>query len=124
MKSERQMDALDHVRHWSSYLLVTAVASLGWAATSPRVILPEGALKVICIWSLALSVVFGVATLALIPLVAEQGKADDSVYTATARVSVSPFSRRPVSLYLKQVCLPQQVLFVIGILAYAISAAH
>lgn len=119
---DRRAEALRHFKDWSSYLLVTTVAALGWAATSRFAAAPG--LRVVCIWSLALSVVFGVLTLASIPLVAEQAKGEESIYTVSARFSVRPFSRRPASLRLKQTCVPQYVLFLIGIVTYAIGAAR
>jgi hypothetical protein len=63
--------ALEFFKDWSNYLLVTTVAALGWVA-SGTTIFTSHSVKPWCVWLFALSVVFGIFTLALIPLVQEQ----------------------------------------------------
>ena len=73
-------NALEHFKDWTNYLLVTTVAALGWVGTkdAPDFLCPW--LRLACVWSLALSCIFGIFTLALIPLIAEQQGATPSFY--------------------------------------------
>jgi hypothetical protein len=106
---------LEYFKDWSNYLLITTVAALGWVATKDLPFISPWA-RLLCIAFLALSVVYGIFTLALIPLVAEQRRATPSFYDveATFKLFGCTLRRR-----LKQFCLPQHVLFLLGILAYA-----
>ena len=105
-------DALEFFKDWSNYLLVTTVAALGWAATA-NVLVNSPTLRRWCIWSFALSIVFAIFTLALIPLVAEQRAQGQSIY------DVMVTSYLPWRIHLKVVCLPQHILFIAGIIFYA-----
>ena len=68
-------------------LLVTTVASLGWASTREAQ-LPDLAFGV-CVFLLAASVVFGIFTLAMIPLVTEQLD-QGNLLRCKAEISPSP----------------------------------
>jgi hypothetical protein len=65
---EQHLQALEFFKDWSNYLLVTTVAALGWAARSRPV--PTWLFSVM-LGCFALSIVAGIFTLALIPLIAE-----------------------------------------------------
>jgi hypothetical protein len=106
--------ALEFFKDWSNYLLVTTVAALGWVAEHGSF---SGVLKVLCVWSLALSIVFGIFTLALIPLVQEQREQDTKASSSNYEVRASFWGGR---LRLMHVCFPQHVLFIIGIVLYAL----
>jgi len=67
---EQTLKALEMFKDWSNYLLVTTVAALGWVATSDQPKISRKALRW-TIGALGASTVFGIFTLALIPLVAE-----------------------------------------------------
>ena len=109
---------LEFFKDWSNYLLVTTVAALGWViADKPS--FSTAALHFLCAWSFALSTLFAIFTLALIPLVAEQRQGGQSMYDVHAEFSLLP----PFRVRLKTVCFPQHVLFILGILFYAIGAA-
>jgi hypothetical protein len=106
--------SLEFFKDWSNYLLVTTVAALGWVTTN-NVAFWSPVIQLICIWCLALSIVFAILTLALIPLVEEQRLADQSIYRVSAKCWVcGAHGRRLFS-----VCLPQHVLFIAGVLLYA-----
>jgi hypothetical protein len=132
-KSEK---ALEHFKDWSNYLLVTTVAALGWVA-SGKAGISDPCLRSLCLVSFGGSAVFGMLTLALIPLIAEQyhpGK------QATDRKGVLRFeNKQPVlmnSFYdvfakfnvfnwkwackVKYVCFFQHTLFILGIVYFVI----
>lgn len=115
---EQALKALEFFKDWSNFLLVTTVAALGWASTE-RHVLASAKMKRFCIWSLALSTVFGIFTLGMIPLVAQQATGKQSIFQEGVTFyllwvvwEVGPFT-------LKLVCWPQHVLFIVGVLAYA-----
>jgi hypothetical protein len=104
--------ALEFVHQGCIFMLVATIALLAWVASGvdfsnevPRV----GAM--LC---LTLSIAYGVASLALIPLVQEARRPGQSNFEADARYSL--FGRR--SLRLKSVLLPQYVLLLLGVMFY------
>lgn len=86
-KTEKLVESLKSFKDWSNYLLVTTVASLGWVASEKGPKLPNDLLFWI-VWSLALSIVFAILTLA--PLVAEK-ITDDTSSIYDVRASFHPF---------------------------------
>ena len=120
---ERSMTALGLFKDWSNYLLVTTVAAIGWVGTRTRK--EPSALLQVSLWLLAISAVLGIFTLALLPLLAQEVKKRcDGSFTSIYRTQVtsSVFSI-PVPLYLTQLCRPQHVTFILGLLAYAAAEA-
>jgi len=119
---DRKVKALDYFKDWSNYLLVTTVAALGWVSKEVGIFhMPW--LRYICIASFALSIIFAILTLALIPHVSEQ--ITDNV-TSIYDVEVEHYFIRKKKKYhhhLRDACFPQHVLFLIGILAFAIGTA-
>ena len=108
--------ALGHFKDWSNYLLVSTVAAIGWIAQSK---IGHRDVLELSVWCFGLSLIFGILTLALIPLIAEQLRDQDkSIYQVQARFS---FLRRPREAYLTQACRPQHLLFMIGVIVYAIA---
>ena len=115
MDSDPTMKALEFFKDWSNYLLVTTVAALGWIAEHGDAGAWEGA----SMWCLGLAAVFGVLTLALIPLVAEQRQEGDrSIFQVRTSFSILG---RSCHAYIPQACRPQHVLFMAGLLLYCIS---
>ena len=102
-------------------MLVTTVAALGWVAKT-SVDLPWNEFTLVC---LGLSVIFAIFTLALIPLVAEKISLETkSIYTVKPNFTlIWSMKRSRCKLCLKDVCWPQHVLFILGILSYTLSAA-
>ena len=108
----QHMKALEFFKDWSNYLLVTTVAALGWLAATPATVTTRR----LCVWLFALSAVFAIFTLALIPIVGEEVTKDKSFYDVRGNFY---FVWIRLSLRLKEVCFPQHVLFILGIVAYA-----
>lgn len=107
---------LEHFKDWSNYLLVTTVAALGWVATKEVEFLSPW-LRAGCIVALAVSIMFGIFTLALIPLVGEQRTNEPSFYDVRANYRLF---RRKRSNRLKDFCFWQHAFFLVGIVLYAI----
>ena len=106
--------SLEFFKDWSNYLLVTTVAALGWVTTD-NVEFWSPWVKVLCLWCFALSIVFAILTLALIPLIEEQRAPSQSIYSISAKCWVCGDKGRT----LRSVCLPQHILFIAGVLLYA-----
>ena len=115
-QTDKRLEALKHFKDWSNYLLVTTVASLGWAST--RTTLPEWAFNW-SVGSLAASVVFAIFTLAFIPHIAEQIDSETSFYETTPTIHPVPLFPKIESMKVKWVCWPQHALFILGIGVYA-----
>jgi hypothetical protein len=118
-KLEQKLKALDAFKDWSNYLLVTTVAALGWTAKDATHFC-NAWMKSGAIFLFALSTVFAILTLALIPHVAELIKEDaagdlPSIYYVY-------WDGWWVKLRLTYLCFPQHVLFLLGILLYAAGA--
>ena|SRR5438132_1377604 len=109
---DQKLKALDSFKDWSNYLLVTTVAALGWTSTK-AVLSSSPRLKSLAIASFALSIVFAILTLALVPHVGEDITSEDlSIYQVY-------WSGWGVRLRLTRLCLPQHLFFLSGILLYA-----
>jgi hypothetical protein len=109
-----QTKALEFIAQGCIFTLIVTIALLAWVASGvdfsneiPRV----GAM--LC---LTFSVIYGVASLALIPLVQEGRKPGQSNFDVAARFSL--LGRR--SLRLKSVILPQYLLLLVGLVLYVV----
>lgn len=111
---EQTLKALDSFKDWTNYLLVTTVAALGWVSTSTSFSSPT--LKAICIYAFAGSIFFAILTLAIIPQVGQILDGTRSIYYVYWR-----FYR--IRLRLTFLCFPQHVLFLLGIIVYAVGTA-
>jgi len=118
------LKALDSFKDWSNYLLVTTVAALGWVSTKDAGEL-AGHWKLPRIWAFALSVVFGIFTLALVPHIAEQlTSGDSSIYAVRASFHLFIFFGEDKPwVSLTWVCFPQHILFLAGIILYAVGSS-
>jgi hypothetical protein len=97
----------------------TTVAALGWVASDSRIVESP----TVEVWCFALSAVFGIFTLALIPIVAGQiSDATKSFYDIYAPYKLFWLWGREFKLRIKTVCWPQHMLFLAGIIAFAIHA--
>src|SRR5437868_412588 len=113
---DQKLKALDQFKDWSNYLLVTTVAALGWVSVD--VVSTWPVLKAFILASLAVSVVFAMLTLALIPLIAHDLTDDNrSIYFTPGRFRLEPVLKGEHSLRLKWVCFPQHVFFLLAIVA-------
>jgi len=117
--TEQHLKSLDSFKDWSNYLLVTTVAALGWVASDSRVVETPS----IEVWSSALSTVFGIFTMSLIPIVAGRiTDATTSFYDVPAPFRLFWLWGPEFSLRIKAVCWPQHILFLAGIIAFAVHA--
>lgn len=113
-KNRSNQPALEAFSKWSNYLLVTTVAAVGWVS-SGHVKFRNDYFQSLSLWCLGASVIFGIFTLALVPLISEQVKNDTSIYKVKAEFSI--FGKK-YGAYLTQACRPQHVLFIAGIIVY------
>jgi hypothetical protein len=116
---EQKLKALDSFKDWSNYLLVTTVAALGWAAEKDAGTFCTPWMKQGAVVLFALSVVFAILTLALIPHVAEDIKLTDEGCPSIYQVYWEDWF---VRLRLTRLCFPQHIFFLLGILLYASGA--
>ena len=112
--SDAQAKALEFVNSASSYVLLATIALLGWVASGVE--FSNDALRVASMACLTLSVVFGVATLALIPLVQEARRPGQSNFEVEGRFML--FGRRGVRL--KSALLPQYLFLLAGLVLYVV----
>ena len=104
--------ALEFVNSASSYVLLATIALLAWVASGVEFSNDNFRLgSMVC---LTLSVVFGVATLALIPLVQEARRPGQSNFEVEARFMM--FGRRGARL--KTALLPQYLFLLAGLVLY------
>jgi len=83
-KIEQKLKALDSFKDWGNYLLLTTVAALGWTTAKDAASFSSPWIKDACILLFAISVVFAILTLALIPHVAENITEDVESFTLFA----------------------------------------
>jgi hypothetical protein len=97
-QGDRTRAALQSFKDWSNYLLVTTVAAAGWIA-SDNVEFSSNVLKAASLWSFGVSILFGILTLSLIPLTAQQIEdTDESIYRVPVKFSMF-WSRRALPCF-------------------------
>ena len=109
-----QTKALEFVSNAASCTLIANIALLAWVASGVE--FTNETLRYVAMMCLTLAVVFGVGTLALIPLVQEGRRPGQSNFDVDAQFSL--FGRR--SMRLKATMLPQYLLLVAGVVAYIV----
>ena len=121
-RRDLQLKALGWFKDWSNYMLLATVAALGWVTKKTPDCVGTTA-NYVAIISLALSVVFAIFTLAMIPLVAERLLiVPRSFYRAKVKFKLFWLWGPECAARIKLVCWPQHVLFIVGVLSYAIGA--
>jgi hypothetical protein len=111
---DAQTKALEFASNASSYSLLVTIALLAWVASGVE--FSNDNLRLAAMACLTLSVVFGVGTMLLIPLVQEARRPGQSNFEVEARYHL--FGRR--SLRLKAVMLPQYLLLLAGLILYVV----
>jgi hypothetical protein len=106
--------ALEFVNQASSFVLVATIALLAWVASGVE--FSSDGLRFGAMACLTLSVVFGVGTLTLIPLVQEARRPGQSNFEVTPAFAL--FGQR--SARLRSAMLPQYVLLLAGIILYVV----
>ncbi len=114
LPTDTQTKALEFVSQASSYTLLATIALLAWVASGVE-FSGEG-LRLASMTCLTLSVVFGVGTLSLIPLVQESRRPGQSNFDVEARFLL--FGRRGARL--KATMLPQYGLLLVGLILYVV----
>ena len=109
---DAQAKALEFVNSASSYVLLATIALLAWVASGVE--FSNDNFRLASMVCLTLSVVFGVATLALIPLVQEARRPGQSNFEVEARFMM--FGRRGARL--KTALLPQYLFLLAGLVLY------
>jgi hypothetical protein len=116
-EADPKTDALESFERWSNYLLVTTVAAAGWVASDGVTFEPE-IFQSVTLGCFGVAIIFGIFTLALVPLIAEtMMKSDSSIYRVKVRFSLFTFDWY---VYLTQACRPQHASFIAGIAFYCI----
>jgi|SRR5579871_4361591 len=114
--SDGQTKALEFVNNTSTYVLLATIALTAWVASGVE--FSKDGLRVPAMACLTLSAVFGLATLALIPLIQEERQLGESNFDVDARFRL--FGWR--SMHLKAVLWPQYLLLLAGLVLYVIGA--
>jgi len=120
---EQKLKALDFFKDWTNYLLVTTVAALGWTSAKDAATFSATWLRAACILTFAISIVFAIFTLALIPHIGEDlAESDSSIYEVKWKWKGWKWCkwkwlRRP--LRLTHLCFWQHLFFLAGIVIYA-----
>lgn len=117
--AEARRAAIASFKDWSNYLLVTTVAALGWVSTE-NVDLPAWSF-VSCVGLLTASVIFGIFTLAIIPLVTEKlGEDGGSIYDEGVSFKLVLYVFELRDFHMKSVCWWQHLFFILGIGSYGV----
>jgi hypothetical protein len=114
--SDALTKALEFVNYASTWVLIATIALLAWVASGVE--FSNDVLRVPTMVCLTLSAMFGVATLALIPLIAEARRPGQSNFDAEGRFML--FGRRGARL--KTMLLPQYLLLLVGLVLYVMGA--
>lgn len=112
--TDAQSKALEFVSQASSYSLIATLALLAWVASGVE--FSSEVLRLSSMACLTLSVLFGVGTLSLIPLVQELRRPGQSNFEVVARFLL--FGRR--SARLKTTMLPQYAFLLLGVIFYVV----
>jgi len=112
--NDAQTKALEFVSQASSYSLIATLALLAWVASGVE-FSSEG-LRLSSMTCLTLSVLFGVGTLALVPLVQEMRRPGQSNFDVVARFAL--FGSR--SARLKTTMAPQYAFLLLGVIFYVV----
>lgn len=112
--ADPQTKALEFVNQTSGLVLIATIALLAWVASGVE--FANDGLRFGAMGCLTLSVVFGVGTLTLIPLIQEARRPGQSNFDVAP--SFALLGRR--SARLRTVMLPQYALLLAGIILYVI----
>jgi hypothetical protein len=109
---DAQMKALEFVHQTATFTLVATIALLAWVASGVE--FSNQGLRLAAMACLTLSVVYGIATLSIIPLVQEARRPGQSNFDVEARYSL--FGRRAARL--KGLMMPQYILLIAGLVLF------
>jgi hypothetical protein len=106
--------ALEFFKDASVYALVADIALLAWVSSGVE--FTNESLRLTAMACLTLSAIFGIGTLALIPLVQESRRPGQSNFEVDARFNLFG----PRAYRLKTLAFPQHLLLLIGIVLYVV----
>ena len=112
--TDTQTKALEFLSNASTYLLIAAMVLLAWVASAVE--FSAQGFRFASMGCLALSAVFGIATLALVPLIQEVRRPGQSNFAVAAPFVL--FGRR--SARLRAVLWPQYLFLVAGLILYVL----
>ena len=113
------LKAVEYFNTSNNYLVLISVVALGWVVEHPGSM--HESLQDAIVLCMGLSAVFGLFTMGLLPLVAETlTGTTESIYDVKGQFRTFVLGGRNHSLPLKAVCWPQQVLFLTGVMLYAV----
>ena len=113
------LKAVEYFKDSNNFLLMLSVVALAWVVEHPGGL--HESLQNAVVLCMGLSVVFGLFTMGLLPLVAETlSGTTESIYDVRGEFRTFVLGGRNHSLPLKAVCWPQQVLFLTAVMIYAI----
>jgi len=115
---DQQTKALEFVSRANGYVLLATIALLAWVASGVE--FSTDALRLAAMACLTASVVCGVGTLALIPLVQEARRPGQSNFDVVVQFSL--VGRRRARL--RAALLPQHVLLLAGVILYAVGMVY
>jgi hypothetical protein len=105
LTAKQKTTAIGHFKDWTNYLLITTVAATGWIAQQPQTKIPYRFWREASLICFGLSIIAGICTLALIPLITEKIKDDgfpistEKFYTVDDRSSHATKSNRTVIVW-------------------------
>jgi hypothetical protein len=121
-----ELKALEFFKDWTNYLLVTTVAAVGWLGVKEGIIHASRGWRIASLWCFAISIVFAIFTLAIIPQIAEALSKFPGKSIYDTRVPIFALPRGWILLWdahLAHFCWIQHVAFLLGIIFYAIGAS-
>lgn len=114
LPTDAQTKALEFVSSANNFVLLATIALLAWVASGVE--FSNEGLRLAAMACLTMSVAFGVATLALVPLVQEARRPGQSNFDVEVRFTLFG----PRSSRLKAVLLPQLLLLLAGLILYVL----
>jgi hypothetical protein len=116
--TDPQTKALEFVSRANSYVLLASIALLAWVASGVE--FSTDVLRLAAMACLTTSVLCGVATLALIPLVQEARRPGQSNFDVVVQFSFLGWRRAR----LKAALLPQHLFLLAGVILYAVGMVY
>ena len=115
---DAQTKALEFVNQTATFTLLATIVLLAWVASGVE--FSNQGLRLAAMACLTLSIVYGIATLSIIPLVQEMRRPGQSNFDVEARYFF--FGRRAARL--KGLMMPQYVLLIAGLILFVAGTRH
>jgi hypothetical protein len=100
------MSSIELFKDWTTVLLTTTVAAIGWTTTKERIGLSPRLMRA-ATGCLCFSVLFAIVTLAIVPSIAETVACSETgIYETTGRLYLFAGLFKPLKVKLVNVCWP------------------